>query len=469
MEDKKYNIIKAASWYTIGSFLIKGVSFFVLPIFTRLMDTHEYGIYSIYTSYQSIIEVIILLGLSVTIPIAKYAHEVDYNSYISTAVLVPVGLALVLTISINLYLLKFDTLLSMARILWNCILISATCNAVSNIIMAKLIADGEYRLSMAYSGLYTVTNVLFSLAFCYFIFRENKTHLARVYASTIASLISVTFLIRRTKTRFVWKSENIKYTLLWGIPLFFHTLASTVLIQSDRIVIRYIESYSSAGVYAIATTIVSIPMVLQSSLNHAWTPWVYEKLNNKDYLSIRSLNGKYVCLFAGIIAVFMLVSPDIIHIFSAPDYWESEYCLIPLSFSVFGEIIYSIPATVEYFNKKTLYIMIGTVIAVVINVFLDIIFVLWFGITGAAYATAISKFFLFLMHFYLAKKIDSNSVIGSKHIICTAFFLTCINFFAVLNVNNVLGRYIVVIAIVILGLIFIRMNRKLIKLYMRNH
>ena len=63
----KYNILKAVSWYTIGNVLIKGVAFFVLPVFTRLMNTHEYGIYSVYMSYLTIFEVIILLGLSATI------------------------------------------------------------------------------------------------------------------------------------------------------------------------------------------------------------------------------------------------------------------------------------------------------------------------------------------------------------------------------------------------------------------
>lgn len=469
MGKRKYNIIKAASWYTIGNFLIKGVSFFVLPIFTRLMDTHEYGVYSVYSSYLSIFEVIVLLGLSVTIPIAKYTKEVQYDSYISTVISIPAFLSIVFGIIVNIYVYNFGELLSMNARLWNCLFVSAASSSVANIIIARLIADGEYKLSMAYSGLYTIVNVVLSLFLCYFIYKESSAHLARVYGSTIGAFLSVIFLMIVTNTSFSFKLVNFRYALLWGIPLFFHTLASTVLIQSDRILIRYIDSYSATGIYAIASTMVSIPMVLQSSLNHAWTPWIYDKLNQRDYKSICNLNGKYITLFCGIIAAFMLVSPDLVHVFTSKDYWQSAYCLVPLSFSIFGEVLYSIPTTVEYYNKKTIYIMFGTMITVVINVLLDVVFIIKFGIAGAAYATALSKLILFIMHYFLAKKIDSNSVIDKKYVIVTIGVLICVNILTVLAMDSILIRYGMMLILIAIGIHFAVNNKELIKLYMKRH
>ena len=45
MAEKKYNILKAASWYTIGNILIKGVSFFCITNF-HIPDEH-YGLWNI--------------------------------------------------------------------------------------------------------------------------------------------------------------------------------------------------------------------------------------------------------------------------------------------------------------------------------------------------------------------------------------------------------------------------------------
>ena len=50
---KNYNLLKAASWYTVGNILIRGISFFVLPVFTSLMNTYDFGVFSVYTSYLS--------------------------------------------------------------------------------------------------------------------------------------------------------------------------------------------------------------------------------------------------------------------------------------------------------------------------------------------------------------------------------------------------------------------------------
>ena len=41
---------RAAFWFTICSFLQKGISFITVPIFTRLMSTEEYGTYTVYLS-----------------------------------------------------------------------------------------------------------------------------------------------------------------------------------------------------------------------------------------------------------------------------------------------------------------------------------------------------------------------------------------------------------------------------------
>ena len=163
VNSSKYNIFKAATWYTIGNILIKGVSFFVLPIFTRLMSTHEYGIYSVYVSYLMIFETTILLGLSSTIIIAKYTKDIDLNSYVSTIIALPALLSLGGMIIINVALLLSGTILSMNAALWNCLFISSGAGAITNIVGARLVIDGRYRLFMASSVIKTIGDVAISV------------------------------------------------------------------------------------------------------------------------------------------------------------------------------------------------------------------------------------------------------------------------------------------------------------------
>lgn len=449
MKSGEYNIVKAATWYTIGNILIKGVSFFVLPIFTRLMSTHEYGVYSVYVSYLTIFETAILLGLSSTVALARYAREVEFDAYISTIIALPPLLSLGCMAIMNIALPIFGDILSMDSKLWNCLFISSGAVAIHNILGARLVIDGRYKLYLVSSAIKTVGDVAISLLLVYTVYSNHDVHLARVYGSTASTVIGALYILIATKTKFSLNRVNAKYALAWGIPLLFHTVATVVLTQSDRILIRYMDSYSSAGIYAVATTIITIPMVLQQSFSQAWTPWFYGKLDAKDYKQIRWLNDRYILLYGVIIAGFMLVAPDVIHIFTEQSYWPCIYSLVPLAISVFAELMYSIPTCVEYYNKKTTYIMTATLITVVLNIILDVIFIKIFGYHGAAYATVLSKIILFLMHFYFSKKLDQNTMFSGKVAVMSFVLLAVLSVIIVNTIDLIVLRYGIMIGIMI--------------------
>ena len=56
--------VKSTVAFVISSFILKGISFLVTPVFTRVMDASQYGLVSIYQSWLIIIEVFALLGMT---------------------------------------------------------------------------------------------------------------------------------------------------------------------------------------------------------------------------------------------------------------------------------------------------------------------------------------------------------------------------------------------------------------------
>ena len=55
--------IKATLWFTISSIIQKGIALLSTPIFTRLLTTEEYGVYSVYQSWYSILLIFATLNL----------------------------------------------------------------------------------------------------------------------------------------------------------------------------------------------------------------------------------------------------------------------------------------------------------------------------------------------------------------------------------------------------------------------
>lgn len=56
-------VIKAGIGYTIGNYLLKGLSFLTVPLFSRLLDTSDYGIFNTYLAYQGIMFLLVGIAL----------------------------------------------------------------------------------------------------------------------------------------------------------------------------------------------------------------------------------------------------------------------------------------------------------------------------------------------------------------------------------------------------------------------
>lgn len=77
---KCYSIAKAGIWYTVGNLIIKGLPFFTLPIFVRILSTSDFGLYNAYISYENILSVLLGLGFSGTVKTAKFDFEKNFET-----------------------------------------------------------------------------------------------------------------------------------------------------------------------------------------------------------------------------------------------------------------------------------------------------------------------------------------------------------------------------------------------------
>lgn len=55
--------VKAAFWFTVCNFLQRGISMITTPIFTRLLSTKDYGLYSTYLSWETVLLMLVTLSI----------------------------------------------------------------------------------------------------------------------------------------------------------------------------------------------------------------------------------------------------------------------------------------------------------------------------------------------------------------------------------------------------------------------
>lgn len=256
------------------------------------------------------------------------------------------------------------------------------------------------------------------------------------------------------KTKQVLFNTNYwKYGLSISLPLVVHTFSQQILSQFDRIMIGALVSVAAVGIYGFIQTIASILQIIVQSMDNAWSVWMYEQLDQKQYTQIQDKSKAYILLMNILYVGFISLAPDVIHIAGTKEYYDGISMVIPLSFAIYFIFLYSLPVHIEYFYKKTKFIATGTSFAAGINIVLNYFFIRSYGYTASAWTTLASYFLLFVFHWFIAKKIDENPMFPNKTIIGSIIALSAFSAWTILIINHMLIRWISMLLFIVLLLI----------------
>lgn len=452
MSNKK--VIKAGIGYTIGNYLLKGLSFFVIPIFTRLLSTEDYGIYNVFLSYANVAFVLIGIAIHNSYKRAFYTFNTsnekeDYYSYVSTTMLIIIFITVVFLLISNIFTGFIYNVLKIDRLSINLVILCGFGNAIICCFNSDSSLNYDYIKYIKIAGVNAVSNVLLSIILIYTVFNQ-KRYMGRILGSVIPIMLISFFIIIYFFKRH--KPKNIKEYVVWGVsyslPLVPHGLSQIILNQFDRIMILNMVSSGASGIYSFAYNIYAIVQVTGDSLGNVWETWFYELRNNNDFEEIRRNSSYFMVLMLIFSSIVIFISPELIKLFANNNYWESIYSVIPIVAAGYFSFIYTIPANVEYYHGKTKFIAIGTAIAAILNITLNYFFINKFGYISAAYTTLFTYLVYFLLHYFIAKKIEGFYLFSNKVVVmCVILMLITV------TIGNLVINYFVIRAILVLIMI----------------
>lgn len=465
MENKSDDLNKKAAtagiWYTIGNIFLKGCVFLSLPIFTRIMTVDDFGIYNTYIAYEAIVAAALGLGFYATIKNAKLKYNNNFNSYLSSIVTINiVFLLIVLLLSNCLYPIYSDAL-GYSRLVVNMLIYQSFASSLIQIYSCKLNIEFKYKSYLFISALNTFLNIGLSIIFVVFVF-PNEQYLGRIIGTIFPLVLISVYIIFviYLKGKKLFDKKFCLFALKLGLPLIPHVLSQSLLSQFDRIMITQFCGDYDAGIYSFIYSVSTILSVLALSFDNAWTPWVYYKKNSSMEIDVKIASRKYVLFFGLLTLGFVSIIPEAIMILGSKDYQVGIPMIVPLSLSNFFIFLYFIPVNLEYYNNKTLFVSVGTVMASIINFVLNLIFIPKFGYMAAAYTTLISYFLLFVFHMIIARKSGLNKCYDTMYIfvIIGLMLVVCsINLFLLdYKFISIIFRYTIVLCIIV----YLVINRK---------
>ena len=440
-------VLKSGIWYTISNFIVKGLAFITMPIFTRIMTADDVGMFSNLIAWFNILAIIATFELYSSVSIARFDFKNDLNKYISSNLFLGSLITLIFYIIVLVFHDFFIELMMIDFKTLNIMFIYLLVYPAIQMFQIKNQVKYNYKpivfVTLSNALISSIASIVLTLIF---VNKLNGRIIGYFTPMIIISFVVYIYLM------FEGKSINKKYwsyALKISFPLILHLLAGYLLSSVDKIMITKMVSSHANALYSVAYTISQVIAILWMSMNNAWSPWAYEKMDNKEYDSLFKNSKPYLIFFLIVVFLFMLVAPELLLIMGGNEYLETKYVIPPVMIGYVFQFVYSLYVNIEFYHKKQKNIAFGTIIACVINIILNYILIPWFGYIAAAYTTLIGYISLYVIHYIFVKKLGCTSWYDNR------FFLKMliISLFSLL-VSNLLFKFNI-IRYFIIGLIAI--------------
>ena len=416
----KYKIlpiqVRASLWFLVCSFLQKGISTLTTPVFTRLLDTAEYGQYIAFSSWLEILTIFVCLQLSAGVyqqALIKFENERDILSSSLQ------GLTLTLCCAWTVIYAAFHHF-------WNALFSLTTAQMLAMLLMIWTTAvfnfwAAEQRVKLTYQRLVLLTIAVSLAKPILGILLVTHTEAqykvtVRVLGIALVELIAYfgLFVIQMKRGKQFFHARFWKYALLFNLPLIPHYLSQTVLSSADRIMIRDMVGESEAGIYGLAYSLSMIMVLFNTALSQTLGPWMYQKIKVRREGDIARVAYGGLLLVAAVNLLLIAVAPEAVAIFAPKDYHNAIWVIPPVAMSVYFMFAYDLFAKFEFYYEKTRFIMAASIAAAALNLLLNYIFIRIFGYYAAGYTTLFCYMIYTAGHYVFMRKVCRTHMAGAK-------------------------------------------------------
>lgn len=450
MSDRKENLVKNTALFALGNLGSKMLQIILVPYYTRVMTSAEFGTTDI---LQAVVALLMpIFSLTIYEGVFRFAMERGYDrkGVFSTGVLVSVMGALVLLIvgvACSLFISP--------RYVW-----LVVANTIAVIFRSLL---SQYTRAINRIGLFTLDNLLITVFVLvlniFFITEMGWGVTGYILGYTIANFLSCILLVicLGKERRVSIKSLDgflMQEMLLFSAPLIPNAVCWWISSFVDRIIITTHLGGAANGLYAAAHKIPSLLTVIVTVFFQAWQISANEEFKKKDISAFYTeIHDQIFASITLISSLLILLCRPITDVFLGASY-ESAWLYMPvllvaMTFFSFAQFLGSVYSA----NMRTAMALVTNIVAVVVNLVLNLILVERIGVLGAGIATACSYFVLWMIRIK-----DTRRIVKIHYrklpMIAAVLILIGQTVLVSMNVNTTLTYSVCTVGTVLLILLF---------------
>ena len=418
MNSKVKYLSKNIFLFAFSSFVPKLFAFFLIPIYTSILSTEEYGIADLITTTTSLL--IPIFSLDIQDAVIRFVMDKLYDKkdvfsisiYINTIGFLLLTFITTLIVMLNIielprFFFIYSTILFFLNSIYNSLIMFYKGNEE-----VKKVVVGSTILSIGI----IVLNILFLVVF--------KFGLQGYICSTVLGyLLSTIYLIFSGRVYKYFKLKINKKTLFdmikYSFPLIFSVIAWWINAASDRYILTWIAGVSASGLYAVSNKIPGILGVFYGIFSQAWSISAIKHFDKEDtdgfFGNIFMMLNFMLCILCSIIFIFNVLIAKLLYAGEFVSAWRYVPILL------MSVLLHSVSLFIGYIftaTKDTKSLSSSTILGALVNTILNIVLIKRFNAYGAAIATLIGYSVIYIIRYlrlrkYIHMKINMKTVIVS--------------------------------------------------------
>lgn len=447
MKEREKKLAKNTIMVAIGKICTQFISFFLLPLYTAMLSTEDYGIVDLLNTYVTLLIPIFFLQTdqaAFRFLIDVREDEEKKKTIITTIIiniLKQILIFLVFFILASIFIKNEYKYFLMTNV------IASMC---SNLFLQISRGLGDTKTFSIGSFIAGASNIIFNVIFIV-PFKLGATGM--LLANLLANVSCIIYVFFKKKLyKYIkfkeYNKELRKKMYKYSIPLIPNQLSWWIVNTSDRLIISYILGVGLNGIYSVANKFSSMCIAAFNIFNITWAESASIHIKDKDNSEFFSgIINKTLKLFISLALGIIACMPFVFKLLVTGEGYNDAYYQIPiLMLSAIFSIIVSLLGSIYVALKKSGEIAKTSILAGIINILVNLLLIKFIGLYAASISTLVAYLAMALYRYidvqkYVKIKIEKKLIITS---IILAILITIIYY-----INNkilcVFGLIIIII------------------------
>lgn len=461
--NRKYYLMKNTIIFTLGNLGSKLISFFLIPLYTNVLTTAEYGVIDLVATVGTV--AVPIFTLNICEAVMRFALDKDANTKKITQ------------IGTRVLLIGILVGLSILPICYSIEKISAytvyTYFYVISLAASQLyLCDLRGKEMLVYYSLGNVLNTFFVAALnilFLLVLKEGIEGYLKAYI--IANTLTAIYAIIIGKGYKSFSFSKIDKSLLiqmvkYSVVLIPNSFMWWIMNSSDRIMVSSMISVEANGIYAISYKLPTLVSTLTAIFNQAWS---YSAIREEGTEDENEYNNKIFRVLSGsviLIGIGLLTfTKTFLSVYVTKEYYSAWKYTPFLTVGCVYLTMASFMATSYTVHKDSFGYLFSGMFGAIFNVVMNFVLIPQIGVYGAAIATCISYILVFVFRLFHTRKYiqyninNKEFIVGSTALVLSAGLMFIDNSFGFL-----LQCVILAVTIYLFSDIWLPIVRKILKL-----